>query len=97
MEVEIDPRLTSVALSHILENAAQYSPADRDILVFARASADGLHIAVTDQGPGLDPASSITCSSASTAAGPPVSSRSAQGWASRSRAACSRCRRAGVG
>ena len=55
MEVEIDPRLTSVALSHILENAAQYSPADRDILVFARAEADGLHIAVTDQGPGLDP------------------------------------------
>ena len=28
-EVEIDPRLASVALSHLLENAAQYSPADR--------------------------------------------------------------------
>jgi two-component system sensor histidine kinase KdpD len=55
MEVEIDPRLTSVALSHILENAAKYSPADRDILVFARAETDGLHIAVTDQGLGLDP------------------------------------------
>ena len=35
MEVEIDPRLASVALSHILENAAQYSPPDREIAVQA--------------------------------------------------------------
>ena len=27
---QIDPRLTSVALSHVFENAAHYSPADRD-------------------------------------------------------------------
>ena len=54
LEVEIDPRLASGALSHILENAAQYSPAGREIAVDARVDHDGLHIAVTDQGPGLD-------------------------------------------
>ena len=54
-EVEIDPRLASGALSHLLENAAQYSPREREILVVARADRDGLHVAVTDGGPGLDP------------------------------------------
>jgi two-component system sensor histidine kinase KdpD len=54
LEVEIDPRLASGALSHILENAAQYSPAGREIAVDARVDHDGLHISVTDQGPGLD-------------------------------------------
>ena len=28
-EIEIDPRVASVALSHLLENAAQYSPAEQ--------------------------------------------------------------------
>ena len=55
LEVEIDPRLASVALSHLLENAAQYSPADRDIIVEARVEPDGLRVSVTDRGPGLDP------------------------------------------
>src|SRR5688572_19842308 len=55
MEVEIDPRLTSVALAHVIENAAHYSPVDRPIVVRARVEGDGLHVAVTDQGPGLDP------------------------------------------
>ena len=54
LEVEIDPRLASGALSHVLENAAQYSPAGREIAVNARVDQDGLHISVTDQGPGLD-------------------------------------------
>jgi two-component system sensor histidine kinase KdpD len=54
-EAEIDPRLTSVALSHVLENAAQYSPADREIVVQAHVEDDGLHVTVTDHGPGLDP------------------------------------------
>jgi len=54
-EVEIDPRLASVALSHLLENAAQYSPPDREIVVRARVEHDGLHVSVTDNGPGLDP------------------------------------------
>ena len=55
MAIEIDPRLASGALSHLLENAAQYSPADREIVVTGAAEADGLHVAVIDHGPGLDP------------------------------------------
>ena len=55
MEVEIDPRLTSVALAHVIENAAHYSPREKPILVEARAAEDGLRVSVTDQGPGLDP------------------------------------------
>jgi two-component system sensor histidine kinase KdpD len=55
MTVAIDPRLASSALSHLLENAAQYSPADRDIVVAGRAEHDGVHLSVTDHGPGLDP------------------------------------------
>ena len=53
MQVEIDPRMASAALSHLLENAAQYSPADRDVVVRARVTEDGLHVSVTDEGPGL--------------------------------------------
>jgi two-component system sensor histidine kinase KdpD len=55
MEVAIDPRLVSVALSHVLENAAQYSPSGSDIVVTAGVEHDGLHLSVTDRGPGLDP------------------------------------------
>jgi two-component system sensor histidine kinase KdpD len=55
MQVQIDPRVASVALSHLLENAAQYSAADRHIEVEAHAEPDGLHVAVMDRGPGLDP------------------------------------------
>ena len=55
MTVEIDPRLASVALSHLLENAALYSPPDQEIVVEARVERDGLHVSVTDHGPGLDP------------------------------------------
>jgi two-component system, OmpR family, sensor histidine kinase KdpD len=53
--VQVDPRLASGALSHLLENAAQYSPTDSEIVVDARAEGDGLHVSVTDHGPGLDP------------------------------------------
>jgi len=53
--VNVDARLTSVALSHLLENAARYSPADREILIEARNVAEGLNVTVTDHGPGLDP------------------------------------------
>ena len=54
-EAQIDPKLTSIALSHVLENAAHYSPPDTDIVVRARVATDGFHVTVTDQGPGLDP------------------------------------------
>jgi len=52
-EAEIDPRLASGALSHLLENAAQYSPRHSSIVVSASVEADGLHVSVTDEGPGL--------------------------------------------
>jgi K+-sensing histidine kinase KdpD len=52
--VEIDPRLASVALSHLLENAAQYSPQDGVIDVHASASGEGLLVTVTDHGAGVD-------------------------------------------
>ena len=55
-EVQIDPRLASVALAHVIENAAHYSPQDKEIVVQAHVEGDGLHVAVSDQGPGLDPA-----------------------------------------
>ncbi|MGH9140689.1 MAG: ATP-binding protein [Vicinamibacterales bacterium] len=51
--VRLDPRLTAAALSHLLENAAQYSPADTSIGVRAQVAADGLTIAVRDRGPGI--------------------------------------------
>ncbi len=53
--VRVEPRLTSAALAHLLENALQYAPADRPILVRGWTESDGLHLTVTDQGPGLDP------------------------------------------
>lgn len=55
-EVEIDPRLTSVALSHLLENAALYSPPGAPITVTATGNREGLLISVIDCGNGLDPA-----------------------------------------
>ena len=54
-EIHLDPRVVSVALSHLLENAAQYSPPDGEIAVDAHAEPDGLRVAVTDHGSGLDP------------------------------------------
>ncbi len=54
-QLEIDPRLASVALSHLLENAARYSSTNSEIAVQALADTDGLRVAVRDHGPGLDP------------------------------------------
>jgi two-component system sensor histidine kinase KdpD len=53
--VRLDPRLTSVALSHLLENAAQYAPAGSTIDIRAAVQDDGLTIAVRDRGPGISP------------------------------------------
>src|SRR6185295_7258309 len=50
VETLIDPRLVSAALSHLLENAARYSPPGQDIAVEARVDADGLHVSVVDRG-----------------------------------------------
>ncbi len=54
--VQLDPRLTAVALAHLLENAAQYAPRDSTIKVDARVTDEGLSLAVHDHGPGIAPA-----------------------------------------
>ena len=54
--VRLDPRLTATALGHLLENAAQYSPAGSVVNVAARVGPDGLVIQVRDHGPGVAPA-----------------------------------------
>lgn len=49
---EIDPRLASSALAHLLENAARYAP-DGPIRVRAWTDDEGFRIEVRDTGPGL--------------------------------------------
>jgi len=51
--VHLDPRLTSAALSHVLENAAMYSPASSPISVDVNVAAGQVVFAVRDHGPGL--------------------------------------------
>ena len=53
--VLVDPRLTSSALLHLVENAAQYSPAGTPIEVRGFVQGHELTLTVTDHGPGLDP------------------------------------------
>ena len=89
MEVEIDPRLASVALSHLLENAAQYSPAGPgDPRARPRRTRRPARLGHRPRARVSIPASSITCSSASTADARPGRRRSAPAWGSRSRADC---------
>jgi two-component system sensor histidine kinase KdpD len=54
--VYLDPRLTSSALAHLLENAAAYSPPGSAVTVTATSTADGLLVTVRDRGPGISPA-----------------------------------------
>ena len=51
--VRIDPRLTSAALAHLLENAGQYSPPGSTITVTALLSGDELKVSVRDRGVGV--------------------------------------------
>jgi two-component system sensor histidine kinase KdpD len=51
--VQVDPRLTSSALAHLIENAARYSPAGTTVAVQGTVTEVGLRVSVTDQGPGL--------------------------------------------
>ena len=67
--VRLDPRLTATALAHLLENAAQYTPAGSPIDVTVRAAdeaADDSTFATT--APGLRRPTCRTCSIASIAA-----------------------------
>lgn len=51
--VRVDPRLTSAALAHLLENAGQYSPEGSVIVVRVTLSADEMRLSVRDGGKGL--------------------------------------------
>jgi two-component system, OmpR family, sensor histidine kinase KdpD len=51
--VRIDPRLTSAALAHVLENASQYSPAASPIQVKFALEVGALRITVRDHGIGI--------------------------------------------
>ncbi|MBI1872842.1 MAG: PAS domain-containing sensor histidine kinase [Acidobacteria bacterium] len=53
--VRLDPRLTSAALAHVLENAAQYSPPGSTIDVTVEVSATEMRITVRDRGVGIAP------------------------------------------
>jgi K+-sensing histidine kinase KdpD len=53
--VRVDPRLTSAALAHLLENAAQYSPPGSTITVRVALLPTELQIAVRDEGVGVPP------------------------------------------
>jgi two-component system, OmpR family, sensor histidine kinase KdpD len=51
--VRLDPRLAAAALAHLLENAAQYTPAGAAIVVDAGVTRNGLVLRVRDHGPGI--------------------------------------------
>jgi two-component system sensor histidine kinase KdpD len=51
--VHVDPRLTSAALAHLLENAAQYSPPASTITIAHEVTSDGLLLTVEDEGRGI--------------------------------------------
>jgi two-component system sensor histidine kinase KdpD len=53
MLVRVDPRLTSAALAHLLENAAQHAPAGSAITVTADVDPEGLIVTVRDRGAGI--------------------------------------------
>lgn len=53
--VRLDPRLTSAALAHLLENAGQYSPVGSTIAVTMTVESDELSVAVRDHGVGIAP------------------------------------------
>jgi len=53
-EIDVDPRLVSVALAHLVENGARYSPPTTPLVITARIDADELRITVADFGPGID-------------------------------------------
>jgi two-component system, OmpR family, sensor histidine kinase KdpD len=51
--VRLDPRLIAAALSHLLENAAEYTPRSSSIHLEASVSSEAMTITVRDHGPGI--------------------------------------------
>ena len=54
--VRTDPRLVSASLAHLMENAAQYSPAESPIEITATVTDGELRLSVRDHGKGVPPA-----------------------------------------
>ncbi|MGE0129826.1 MAG: ATP-binding protein [Blastocatellales bacterium] len=54
-QVKVDAKLLAEALTHIIENAARYSPEGSEILLEARFDGEELRLSVTDQGLGIAP------------------------------------------
>ena len=84
--VRLDPRLTSAALAHLLENAGQYSPPGSTITVSVTLASKELRIAVRDQGGGIAPDDLNTSSNGSIVVTTHGSNDSGPGWDWRSRA-----------
>jgi two-component system sensor histidine kinase KdpD len=53
--LRIDPRLTSTALAHLLENAAQYSPAGSAVDIVTSVDSGEVRFEVRDRGRGIAP------------------------------------------
>jgi two-component system sensor histidine kinase KdpD len=53
--VRVDPRLTATALTHLVENAAQYSPPGTPIDITTSIAQGELRLAVRDRGSGIAP------------------------------------------
>lgn len=56
LPVRLDPRLTSIAVAHLLENASKYAPRGSTIELRTRVTDEALLIEVRDYGPGIAPA-----------------------------------------
>ena len=96
--VRLDPRLTATALAHVLENAAQYSPARSPIRVATSVLDGELHDRRARRGSGhLGGGPAARCSIASIEARRPQRALPARAWACRSPAACSRPSTGGSG
>jgi two-component system sensor histidine kinase KdpD len=51
--VKVDSPMIAEVLTHLVENAAKYSPAGSEIVVTARLERNELLISIKDQGPGI--------------------------------------------
>ncbi len=58
--VDADPRMLHHVLINLLGNAAKFAPPDTVVTIKARRTADGLTLAVLDEGPGLPPGREAT-------------------------------------
>jgi signal transduction histidine kinase len=48
-----DREMLQQAVANLLDNAVKFSGPDSEVVVFARADSHGMHVAVSDQGPGI--------------------------------------------